>query len=53
MMNGPKYSTEEIRAVWEKEGKQRWDGQMHGRGFGLLISNFGEIRTRSANVQLV
>ena len=37
MMNSPKYSTAEIRAVWEKEGKQRWDGQTHGRGLGLLM----------------
>jgi hypothetical protein len=38
MRSSPKYSTAEIRAVWEKEGKQRWDGQTHGRG-GLLIVN--------------
>jgi hypothetical protein len=39
MMGGPKYSTAEIREVWEKEGKQRWDGRTHGRGLGLLIVN--------------
>ena len=37
MMGGPKYSTAEIREVWEKEGKQRWDGRTHGRGLGLLV----------------
>ena len=37
MMNNPKYSPAEIRAVWEEEGKQRWDGQTHGRGLGLLM----------------
>jgi hypothetical protein len=26
-----------IRDVWEKEAKQRWDGQTHGRGLCLLI----------------
>ena len=36
-MNSPKYSPAEIRAVWEEEGKQRWDGQTHGRGHGLLM----------------
>jgi len=36
-MNSPKYSPAEIRAVWEEEGKQRWDGQTHGRGLGLLM----------------
>ena len=66
MMNNPKYSPAEIRAVWEEEGKQRWDGQTHGRGLGLLMIDpvvmlgrlrqpsrtfeFGEIRTRSVDV---
>lgn len=36
-MSGPKYSSAAIREVWEKEGKQRWDGRTHGRGLGLLI----------------
>ena len=36
-MSGPKYSSAAIRDVWEKEGKQRWDGRTHGRGLGLLI----------------
>ena len=36
-MNGPKHSSVAIREVWEKEGKQRWDGRTHGRGLGLLI----------------
>ena len=36
-MSGPKHSSVAIREVWEKEGKQRWDGRTHGRGLGLLI----------------
>jgi hypothetical protein len=36
-MSGPKYSSAAIREVWEKEGRQRWDGRTHGRGLGLLI----------------
>jgi hypothetical protein len=36
-MSGPKHSSVAIREVWEKKGKQRWDGQTHGRGLGLLI----------------
>ena len=38
-MSSPLYSCAAIRAVWEKEGKQRWDGPTHGRGLGLLIVN--------------
>jgi len=34
-MSGPQYSAA-IREVWEKEGRQRWDGRTHGRGLGLL-----------------
>ena len=37
MMSGPKFYSEAIREVWEKEGKLRWDGRTHGRGLGLLI----------------
>ena len=36
-MSGPKHSSVAIREIWEKEGKQRWDGRTHGRGLGLLI----------------
>jgi hypothetical protein len=36
-MSGPKHSSVPIREVWEKDGKQRWDGRTHGRGLGLLI----------------
>jgi len=36
-MSGPKNSSAAIREVWNKEGRQRWDGQTHGRGLGLLI----------------
>ena len=36
-MSSPKYASVAIREAWEKEGKQRWDGQTHGRGLGLLI----------------
>jgi hypothetical protein len=38
-MSGPKFYSEAIREVWEKEAKQRWDGRTHGRGLGLLIVN--------------
>ena len=38
-MNGSRYSPAAIREVWQKEGKQRWDGQTHGRGLCLLIVN--------------
>jgi hypothetical protein len=37
IMSGPKYSSAAIREIWEKEGRQRWDGRTHGRGLGLLI----------------
>jgi hypothetical protein len=36
-MSGPRNSSVAIREVWEKEAKQRWDGQTHGRGLCLLI----------------
>jgi hypothetical protein len=36
-MSGLCYSPATIRDVWEKEAKQRWDGQTHGRGLCLLI----------------
>jgi hypothetical protein len=36
-MSGPRNSSLAVREVWEKEGKQRWDGRTHGRGLGLLI----------------
>jgi hypothetical protein len=36
-MSGSKYSPAAIREVWQKEGKQRWDGRTHGRGHCLLI----------------
>lgn len=36
-MSSPNYSSAAIREAWEKVGKQRWDGQTHGRGLGLLI----------------
>jgi len=36
-MSGSKYSPAAIREVWQKEGKQRWDGRTHGRGYCLLI----------------
>jgi hypothetical protein len=36
-MSGSRYSPGAIREVWQKEGKQRWDGQTHGRGLCLLI----------------
>jgi hypothetical protein len=36
-MSRPKYSPAAIREIWQKEGKQRWDGQTHGRGHCLLI----------------
>jgi hypothetical protein len=36
-MSGLGYSPAMIRDVWEKEAKQRWDGQRHGRGLCLLI----------------
>jgi hypothetical protein len=36
-MSGSRYSPAAIREVWQKEGKQRWDGQTHGRGICLLI----------------
>jgi len=38
-MNGSRYSPRAIREVWQKEGKQRWDGRTHGRGLCLLIVN--------------
>jgi len=37
MMSDPKHSSAAIREIWEKEGRQRWDGRTHGRGLGLLI----------------
>ena len=36
-MSGSKYSSAAIREAWQKVGKQRWDGQTHGRGLCLLI----------------
>jgi hypothetical protein len=36
-MSSPSYSSAAIREAWERAGKQRWDGQTHGRGRGLLI----------------
>jgi len=36
-MSGSLYSPAAIREVWQKEGRQRWDGQTHGRGVCLLI----------------
>ena len=36
-MNGSRYSPRATREVWQKEGKQRWDGRTHGRGHCLLI----------------
>jgi hypothetical protein len=36
-MSGSIYSPAAIREVWQKEGRQRWDGQKHGRGVCLLI----------------
>jgi hypothetical protein len=37
MTNSPKYSCTTIRGAWEKEAKQHWDGNTHGRGLSLLI----------------
>ena len=36
-MSGSIYTPAAIREVWQEEGKQRWDGQTHGRGLCLLI----------------
>jgi len=36
-MSGSRYSPATIREVWQREGRQRWDGQTHGRGVCLLI----------------
>jgi hypothetical protein len=36
-MSGSRYSPAAIREVWQKEGKQRPDGQTRGRGIRLLI----------------
>ena len=36
-MSGLRYSPATIHEVWQKEGRQRWDGQTHGRGICLLI----------------
>ena len=36
-MSGSKHSPAAIREVWQKEGKQRWNGRTHGRGHCLLI----------------
>jgi hypothetical protein len=36
-MSGSRYSPATIHEVWQKEGRQRWDGQTHGRGICLLI----------------
>ena len=36
-MSGSRYSPATIREVWQREGRQRWDGQTHGRGACLLI----------------
>ena len=38
-MNGSRYYPRAIREVWQKEGKQRWDGRTHGRGLCLPIVN--------------
>lgn len=37
MTNSPRYSSAAIQEAWEKEAKQHWDSQTHGRGLGLLI----------------
>jgi hypothetical protein len=37
MSSPTSYSSAAIREAWEKVGKQRWDGQTHGRGLGPLI----------------
>lgn len=36
-MISPSYSSAAIREAWEKAGKQRWDGQTHGRGLLLIV----------------
>jgi hypothetical protein len=36
-MSTARHASEAIREVWEKEAKQRWNSQTHGRGLGLLI----------------
>jgi hypothetical protein len=37
MTNGPKYSCAAIREAWEREAKQRWKSQTHGRGSLLIV----------------
>ena len=36
-MSSPSHPSPPIREVWEKLGKQRWDGRTHGRGLALLV----------------
>ena len=36
-MGSSRCSPAAIREAWQKEARQRWDGQTHGRGLCLLI----------------